>query len=338
MVFGGRAIARRLGRKGLPDWPIGEAWEVSDVEGAGAEVMDGPLAGRSLRSLVEDHPEELMGRGWRGAHFPVLTKFIDASGMLPVHLHADDETARRLEGAANGKTEAWHVLHAAPGATALCGVREGVDRERLHRALLAQDFDSVMRRLPVRPGETIYVPGGTLHSFGPDTLIYEIEQTSDVQQHAMRWRMEDGSPIDDEQWHANLEALLEEWRPGARPDFGPGLRIGVDDGVERVFLCAGPHFALERWRAGTAAPMRHAFSTAVVLSNVGTPVTVVCGEVTQELGRAESLLLPAAVGRMEIAGPADVLLGYLPDLDRDVREPLTAAGYGPESIAQLGEV
>jgi mannose-6-phosphate isomerase len=29
-----------------------------------------------------------------------------------------------------------------------------------------------MRRLPVRAGETIYVPGETLHSFDPDTLIY----------------------------------------------------------------------------------------------------------------------------------------------------------------------
>ncbi|MFD5232886.1 hypothetical protein ACFWJ5_31055 [Streptomyces qaidamensis] len=27
----------------------------------------------------------------------------------------------------------------------------------------------------------IYVPDGTLHSFGPNTLVYEIEQTSDIQ-------------------------------------------------------------------------------------------------------------------------------------------------------------
>ena len=58
--------------------------------------------------------------------FPVLTKFIDATSMLPVHLHADDATAQRCEGVSTGKTEAWHVLDAAPGATALCGVRDGV--------------------------------------------------------------------------------------------------------------------------------------------------------------------------------------------------------------------
>ncbi|MEV7809427.1 class I mannose-6-phosphate isomerase [Streptomyces flaveolus] len=93
-----------------------------------------------------------------------------------MHLHADDATARRLEGEPNGKTEAWHVLDAVTGATALVGVRPGVDRERLRRALLAQDSDAVMRRLPVRAGQTVYAPGGTLHSFGPGTLVYEIER------------------------------------------------------------------------------------------------------------------------------------------------------------------
>ncbi|MFE9024699.1 hypothetical protein ACFYOA_00270 [Streptomyces iakyrus] len=119
-VFGGRAIAERLGRGGLPDGPVAETREVSDVEGDASTVLDAPPPGAPCGS--------------------------------PVHLHADDATARRLEGEPSGKTEAWHVLDAAPGATALVGVRSGVDRDTLHRALPAQDFDAVMRRLPVRAG------------------------------------------------------------------------------------------------------------------------------------------------------------------------------------------
>jgi mannose-6-phosphate isomerase len=34
----------------------------------------------------------------------------------------------------------------------------------------------------------------------------------------------------------------------------------------------------------------------------------------------------------------DILAGYLPDLERVVVEPLTAAGYGPDAIAALGPV
>ena len=68
-VLGGRRIPDLLGRAGLPDGPIAETWECSDVDGKGAAVQDGPLAGRSLRELATEHPDELVGRGWRGRAF-----------------------------------------------------------------------------------------------------------------------------------------------------------------------------------------------------------------------------------------------------------------------------
>lgn len=337
-VFGGRAIPDGLGRGGLPEGPVAETWEVSDVDGEGARIGNGALAGWTLRRLTLERPAELVGRDWRGPRFPLLTKFIDGHRPLPVHLHPDDAAARDKEGEPNGKTEAWHILAAPPGATAYAGVHPGVDRARLRQALLDQDFASVLRRLPVRAGDTLYVPAGTLHRFGPDTLVYEIEQTSDLQQHAMRHRMEDGSPLTEEEWRANIEALLDEWKPEPRPEFHPGLRLPSPDGVEGRMLCAGPYFALERWRTGAGdadsagstgsapAPLVRSFDTATVLSNVGPPVTVVYDTGSEPLGRAKTLLLPAALGRVEIHGPADVLFGYLPDLDRDVRARLRASG------------
>ncbi|MCA1190249.1 class I mannose-6-phosphate isomerase [Saccharopolyspora sp. 6T] len=334
-VFGGRAIADRLGRRGLPADRIAETWEVSDVDGRGAEVVAGPLAGRRLRELTRAHPDELVGPGWRGDRFPLLTKFIDGTGMLPVHVHADDETARRLEREPNGKTEAWHVLDAAPGATAFIGTREGVDRAELRSTLLAEDFGSVLRELPLRPGDTVYVPGGTPHSFGPDTLIHEIEQTSDIQQHAMPWNMQDGSPVDPEQRRANVERLLDEWDPAARPHPTPGLRLPPSGDADRVLCCAGPHFALERWRLGAGTERELPVGRVLLLSNAGGAARVRSAGGDDELEPGRTLLLPAALERASITGPADVLLGYLPDLDRDVRRPLLAAGYGPEAIAAL---
>jgi mannose-6-phosphate isomerase len=336
-VFGGRALADRLGRIGLPAGPVAETWEVSDVDGEGATVAEGPLAGRTLRELLVKHPEELLGDRPPGPRFPLLAKFIDGTRALPVHLHADDATARRLAGEPNGKTEAWHVLDAVPGATALVGVQPGVGRERLRRALLAQDFDAVMRRLPVRAGQTAYVPGGTLHSFGPGTLVYEIEQTSDLQEHAMPWRMEDGAPLGASEREANIARLLAQWRPRPRPEFQPGLSVTTADAVVRTVLCAGPYFALERWTAGGAARLTRSFTTAQVLSNPGAPVTVTCGGWTGRLDRARTLLLPAVLGEVRVDGPADVLFGYLPDLERDIRVPLAAAGHGPAVISGLGE-
>lgn len=335
--FGGTAIVDRLGKANMPLPRVAETWEVSDVDGAIATVREGALGGTTLRELVRDQPEAMMGGGWSGPHFPLLTKFLDATAMLPVHLHASDETARRLENAPNGKTEAWHILDAAPGATILLGLREGVDTATLRDALRRQDYDAVMRRLPVRAGDTVYVPGGVLHSFGPDTLIYEIQQTSDIGQDAMPHEL-DGTARDTEAWHRKIDALIEELEPDPRPVPHAGLRIDAGSDNDRVFCCAGPHFALERWRVGATRPLRHDFETALILSNAGEPVIVTSGGWTGVLRRAETLLLPAVLGSVEVTGPGDVLAGYLPDLEADVIQPLTQAGYAPGLIATLGEV
>jgi mannose-6-phosphate isomerase len=90
------------------------------------------------------------------------------------------------------------------------------------------------------------VPGGTLHSFGPDTLIYEVEQTSNIQQHAMPWKMEDGSEVPPDERRSNIDKLLEELRPEPRPHSQPPLRVPQGEGAERLFCCASPFFALER--------------------------------------------------------------------------------------------
>jgi mannose-6-phosphate isomerase len=333
--FGGRAIIERLGKRDLPLPSVAETWEVSDVDGNVAVVREGALAGLSLRELTRNHGGELVGREWRGERFPILTKFLDAAAMLPVHLHASDEVARRIEHAPNGKSEAWHILDAAPGASVLVGLREGVDAATLRNALLRQDYDAVMRRIPVRAGDTVYVPGGTLHTFGPDTLIYEIQQTSDISQHAMPFGL-DGTPLDTATWHHNIDMLLAELDAESRPLINPGLRVAAGPDADRTFLCAGPYFALERWRIDGTSAYRHGFDTALILSNIGNPVTFVSGDWQGVVQRGETMLLPAVLSEVGISGPADILAGYLPDLERDVVEPLTAAGYGPDAMPALG--
>lgn len=71
---------------------------------------------------------------------------------------------------------------------------------------------------------------------------------SNIQQHAMSWNMEDGLRVEPKERERNIDALLEEIRPDPRPNFQPGLRLPVSNDIERTILCAGPYFALERWR------------------------------------------------------------------------------------------
>jgi mannose-6-phosphate isomerase len=339
--FGERLIPEMLGKQDVPDGVVAETWEISDQKDTRATITSAPFAGRLLHDAVAEYPDEVVGAGWRGPHFPILAKFLDASHLLPVHLHADDETARRVHGEPNGKTEAWHILYAAPDASILAGIRPGFSEEELRQAFLEQDYDRVMFRYPIAAGDTVYVPGGILHAFGPDTLIFEVQQTSDLGQSVMPTDLY-GNRLSEEQWRANIDATLAELKTDFLPRPHPGLDKPANEPGNRLTVgCTGPYFVLERWRL--SAPHRdpaHPWR-CLTLSNVGEPVTIAWNGGEQTLGRAESLLLPAAIGDVTITptgAEADLIACYLPDLQRDIIDPLHAADHSDDAIRALGEV
>jgi mannose-6-phosphate isomerase len=337
-AFGDRLIPDMIGKRGLPDGIVAETWEISDYADTTGIVINGPLAGRTLHNLVESYPKEVVGSGWQGTHFPLLEKFLDASHMLPIHLHADDETARRLHAAPNGKSEAWHILWAAPDATILAGVRPGVTKEDLFRAFKAEDYDAVMPRFPIRTGDTVYVPGGVIHSFGPDTLIFEVQQTSDLAQSVMPTDVY-GNRLDEATWDANIRATLAELRTTYQPRPNPGL--ARHNGNNRYTVgCAGPYFALERWTLGEVHVEPSHPARCITLSNVGESVTLEFEAGGEILERGTSCILPAAIGPVRVipSSVADLIACYVPDLERDIWEPLRAAHHSDEAIRTLGEL
>ena len=340
-AFGARLIPEMLGKKDVPEGIVAETWEISDQKDARATVTSGPFAGQLLHDIVAAYPNEIVGDGWQGPHFPILNKFLDASHPLPVHLHADDEAARRIHGQPNGKTEAWHILYAASDASVLVGIKPGFARDDLRQAFLDRDYDRVMFRYPIAAGDTVYVPGGILHAFGPDTLIFEVQQTSDLGQSVMPTDLH-GNLLPEDQWHANIEATLAE----LKTDYLPKPHAGLDKpesepGNSLTVGCAGPYFALERWRL--TAPHRdpaHPWR-CLTLSNVGDPISIAWSGGQETLGRAESVLLPAAIGDVTIAplaASADLIACYVPDLERDIVAPLRNAGHREDAIRLLGEV
>ena len=337
--FGERLIPEKLGKRGVPDGVVAETWEISDHEDTTGTVTNGPYEGRTLHDLVGEFPDELVGEGWRGPHFPILFKFLDASHMLPVHLHPDDATAREKHGAPHGKSEAWHILWAEPDASILAGIEEGFSREDLFDAFKRQDYDAVMPRYGIEAGDTVYVPGGILHTFGPGTLICEVQQTSDLGQFVMPDDLY-GNRLPEGEWDANINATLDELKTDFMPRPNPGLAL--EDGTNRrVLCCAGPHFALERWTLGEGHTIPARPDRCVVLSNVGGSGVEIGYEGGREgLGRAESCILPASIGEVGIEpeGEATLVACYVPDLARDVVGPSREAGYSDDEIRGLGEV
>lgn len=311
-AFGERQIAERLGKAGLPPGVVAETWEVSDHDDEPAVVANGRYRGRRLRELVRAFPEELVRPGWSGPHLPLLVKFLDASHRLPIHVHPDDATARLRDGAPNGKDEAWHVIWAEPGAGVLVGARAGLDRAALRAAFRERAYDEALLRHPISAGDTVLVPGGVLHSFGPGLLILEVQQTSDLSESVMP---EDvyGRPLSPQAWAAAIEAALDvatsEERP--RPEAGALLEDGP---ARRVLGCRGPHFALERWTLGGPFATTVGDGGFATVTNLGSGLEIEHPGGRERLERASSCLLPAALGEVVFHpdGAGEAVVCYVP--------------------------
>src|SRR5580658_9542880 len=90
-LWGGRRLAALLTAPLPGDGPIGEAWLLSDRDDHVSKVAAGPLKGSTLRQLLEQSPEQLLGKlAGRFRRFPVLLKFLDAHEILSVQVHPAD--------------------------------------------------------------------------------------------------------------------------------------------------------------------------------------------------------------------------------------------------------
>ena len=183
-VWGGRALQTWLGKSLPSDDPYGEAWEVHDS----CLVTNGPLRGQSLGALTRRYGERLLGGGHAPADgFPLLAKFIDAREWLSVQVHPNDRQASQLEAQARGKTEAWLVLDAAPGAQVVVGLRAGTTRAQAADAIRRGRLDALLQYATVAAGDLVNIPAGTVHALGPGLLIYEIQQSSDTTYRLYDW-------------------------------------------------------------------------------------------------------------------------------------------------------
>lgn len=295
--------------------------------------------GQSLAQLVNEAPMAWVGRlgadvtGDRSC-FPLLAKLIDAGDDLSIQVHPDDAAAREM-GEPVGKTEAWHVLAAAPDAWLYLGLAPGVAMADFVAALAdpGADVGRFLRRVPAQPGTTVLLPAGTVHALGRGVLLYEIQQPSMVTFRLHDWHRTDAAGRSRE---LHLEAALRVLNPDLRPEPIAPLAMPTISG-QRQLLVATRLFALERIALHVGEPL--------ILPADESPQVVTCiGGAFRLDGRAGGVDLQVAdtaiaptgtLLRLAAVMPGVVMRAWVPDLRRDVVRPARDAGASDEAIAAL---
>ena len=156
-------------------------------------VADGPLAGTALGRLVAESADELLGKIETFGTFPLLFKFIDARDRLSVQVHPDDAQARENGWGEFGKTECWYVVDAKKDARIVVGFKENVTPKAISRAIENGSLHELLNSMPVKSGDVLFVPAGTVHAIMEGTVLYEIQETSDTTLRLYDWGRVDGA-------------------------------------------------------------------------------------------------------------------------------------------------
>ena len=179
-VWGGRRLADLLTAPLPGDGPIGEAWLLSDRDDHPSKVADGPLKGSTIRQLMEQSPDQLLGKlAGRFRRFPVLLKFLDAHEKLSVQVHPQDGQRDYIPAGESGKTEAWVVLEAGPTSRIYAGLKPGTTRDKLERALSSRTVADLLASFTPKVGDAVFIRARTVHSLS-NVVVFEVQENSDV--------------------------------------------------------------------------------------------------------------------------------------------------------------
>ena len=136
------------------------------------------------QSLIEESQEKLSTLLTKD--FPILIKIIQANDTLSVQVHPDDCYAKEKENSL-GKNECWYILDAKPNATLVCGLKEQYTREELQNAIKNNSLEEYLNYIPVKKGDFVFIPAGTVHAIQGGLRILEVQQSSDVTYRMYDW-------------------------------------------------------------------------------------------------------------------------------------------------------
>ena len=327
-IWGGRNLAK-FGKQ-LPEGIVAESWELSCHVDGMSIVKNGVFEGRTLKSMIEEYGNEIMGDlAGKYTDFPLLIKLIDANEKLSVQVHPDDEFARFHEGD-NGKNEMWYILDAKPGAQLIYGLKHGVSREDFEKAVKENRVEDCLNYINVKAGDFINIPAGLVHAICEGIVLAEIQQNSNVTYRVYDYNRKDAKgnyrPL-------HIEKAMQVINFESRIKYPyEGLEYEKSGKTSLKILVANKYFCVELFKISgrieqdTENRMFH-----VYLCTEGDGMILYGNEKTA-LSRGETVLIPACIGRYCIEGELTLLKAYVPDMDTDIYRRLTDMGYRKQEI------
>ena len=297
LIWGGERLRELFGRT-LPFDSVGESWDISCRPGNVGIVRNGKLKGMSFAQLIEKDPEGFLGKvHCEKQDFPLLIKLIDANADLSVQVHPPGE-----------KNEVWYIIHADEGAKLNAGLIEGTSKEDFVAAIGSKEVERYLNFVPVKAGDVINIPTGTVHAICSGLVLAEIQQNSDT-----TYRVYDYGRVDA---LGNLRQLhIEESIESINFDASCKLIEGETrkiQGSTVIFFCKTEHYALYEYIIEASYVEHSDPDKFFVFTCIGGSCEIISSVATTEVTAGDSVFIPAGMGKYEIRGSCRLLKSFAP--------------------------
>ncbi|WP_193554861.1 mannose-6-phosphate isomerase, class I [Halobacillus salinus] len=300
-IWGGTALRDKFGYD-IPSEQTGEAWCISGHANGPNVIQNGALEGKTLKEAWEDNRELFANES--GEEFPLLVKILDSKKDLSVQVHPDDTYAREVENQNYGKTECWYVIDCEPGAEIIFG-HHSKNKQELERMVENGEWESLLRRIPVQPGDFYYVPSGTIHAIGAGIQILETQQSSDI-----TYRVYDYDRVgsDGKKRELHLEKSLEVTNT---PHEDPAIERthSLEAGLRKETLTEETYFSVYHWTLdGTSQDLKtETYQLMSVLEGEGEVVT---DGKTFSIEKGDHFIIPATMDSFQLKGQAKLIVSH----------------------------
>ena len=171
--WGGRQLAEFMGVQIPAGQAVAESWGLLDfpsgildgcTDRPSSVVANGPLAGQTLHEIIAN-----FGRAVHGdiplaspdGQFPVQVGFVDAR----------EDTGLRV----NVMAMALYAIRTEPGSGSVRRLSPHVTEPQLKQAVSTGTTDAMCDRLPIKAGECLLLPPGTVYAIGAGVLAVVIQ-------------------------------------------------------------------------------------------------------------------------------------------------------------------
>ena len=299
IIWGGERLAREYG-KGKSGEKIAESWELTSRTDGVNTIVGGSFDGTLLSDYLATHKDAVC-KGWDGERFPLLIKLIDAEADLSIQVHPDDEYAA-LHTTDLGKTEMWYIVDATPDARIIYGLKKKYSADEVRAAIANGTLEELMNYVPVKKGETYFIPSGMVHAICKGILIAEIQQNSNITYRVYDYNRRGADGKLRELHVDDALAVIDKIEDPA------AVRAESDDTKNIIAKCG--YFTVYHFE-NKAFAMEATEDSFVHLLCLGGNAEIAYGDTTIAIAKGESVFVPAGAGAFSVSAGADIVVSTL---------------------------